>query len=373
VDHLASGVDEAADNGSGQSCCCGNLGTGHDVAPVHAGSGRQAMVRIRTMVAGLALAVVTVACGAADGVVVESLAGGSTGDVLSPCEPAGGQQTTTLIEAGDERPPVAVMEAAIAGNPDYAFVIEQRQADGAAYDDALHEMYAQAVGEQLLADAQQLPGFITGAYARPEVGEPFQLSFSGPVPDELNPGAYDLDSFGLEATTGAAGFDHAAFAGAFEAARAVGMQPVSGSGDETTGTGRIEVIDATPDQVTAWEQAVDDPSPWCLVRAPRTVACGDAVIADARQYADRQGEVLPNLQADGEPTAERAEQVRRSYLGLTPEEAEGKAAQEGRAIRVTVLDGVELGSEDDLQPGRLSLTICQGIVVDTLMDLEPRP
>ena len=38
------------------------------------------------------------------------------------------------------------------------------------------------------------------------------------------------------------------------------MQPVSGSGDETAGTGRIEVIDATPDQVTAWEQAVDDPS-----------------------------------------------------------------------------------------------------------------
>jgi hypothetical protein len=38
---------------------------------------------------------------------------------------------------------------------------------------------------------------------------------------------------------------------------------------------------------------------------------------------------------------------------------------------VTVQDGVELGGTDDLQPGRLSLTVCTGIVVDTRMDLEP--
>jgi hypothetical protein len=149
------------------------------------------------------------------------------------------------------------------------------------------------------------------------------------------------------------------------------MQVVSGSGDETVGTGRIEVIDATPDQVAAWEQAVDDPSRWCLVRAARTVACDDTVIADARQRADRQGEVLPNEQQDGEPTAERAEQVRLSYLGLTLVEAEDKAAPEGRAVRVTTRDGVQLGGNDDLQPGRLSLTVCNDIVVDTLMDLEP--
>jgi hypothetical protein len=149
------------------------------------------------------------------------------------------------------------------------------------------------------------------------------------------------------------------------------MQPVSGWGDETAGTGRIEVIDATPEQVTEWEQAVDDPSRWCLVRAPRSVACDDAVIADARQRADRQGEILPNEQGEGEPTAERAEEVRRSYLGLTLDEAEDKAAQEDRAVRVTTQDGVQLGNNDDLQPGRLSLTVCNGIVVDTHMDLEP--
>lgn len=149
------------------------------------------------------------------------------------------------------------------------------------------------------------------------------------------------------------------------------MQPVSGSGDETTGTGRIEVIDATPEQVAAWEQALDDPSRWCLVRAPRSVPCDEAVISDAEQRADRQGEVLPNQQGEGEPTAERAEEVRRSYLGLTLEAAEDKAAREDRAVRVTVQDGVQLGSNDDLRPGRLSLTVCNGVVVDTHMDLEP--
>lgn len=265
------------------------------------------------------------------------------------------------------------MEAAIAGHPDYAFVLEQRQADGAAYEDALHEIYAQAVGERLFAAAQQLPGYVTGAYPRPEAGEPFRLSFSGPVPDGLDPNVYDLGSFGLEVATGTVGFDHEAFAAAYDAARQVGMQPVSGSGDETTGTGRIEVIDATPEQVATWESAVDDPARWCLVLAPRTLACDDGVIDQARQHADQQGEVLPNEQREGEPTARRVEQVRRSYLGLTLEEAEAKAAQEGRAVRVTVQDGVRLGGDDDLQPGRLGLTLCRGVVIDTLMDLERRP
>ncbi len=327
---------------------------------------------MRTMVAGLALALLAGACGGADRVSIDPLGDGSDDEVLSSCEPAGDQETSTLVEAGGGLPSVAVMEEAVAGNPDAEFMVEQRQEEGVSYEDALHEMYGQVVGQELFADARQLPGFVTGAYARPETGEPFRLSFSGPVPDELDPDAYDLDSFGLQVTSGAAGFDHDAFATAFEAAGEVGMQTVSGSGDETAGTGRIEVIDATPDQVAAWEQAVDDPSRWCLVRAPRTVACDEEVIADARQRADRQGEVLPNEQQDdGEPTAERAEEVRLSYLGLTLEEAEDKAAEEGRAVRVTTRDGVQLGSNDDLQPGRLSLTICNDIVVDTLMDLEP--
>jgi hypothetical protein len=63
----------------------------------------------------------------------------------------------------------------------------------------------------------------------------------------------------------------------------------------------------------------------------------------------------------------------RSYLGRTLAQAEGEATREGRAVRVTIQDGVQLGSDDDLQPGRLSLTIYNGVVVDALMDLEPRP
>lgn len=330
------------------------------------------MVAIRMAVAAVAVALLTSACAGGGGVSVDPLEDTASGDVLSSCEPAGGdQETSVLVEASGELPPVATMEEAVATNPDAQFMVDQLQDEGRPREEALHQMYGQYVGERLLADARQLPGFVTGAYAQPEDGEPFQLSFSGPVPDELDPSAYDLESFGLEVTTGAAGFDAEAMSAAYDAAREVGMQPVSGSGDETAGTGRIEVIDATAEQVDDWEQAVEDPSRWCLVRAPRSVPCDDEVIAAAEERAEQQGAVLPNQQAQGEPTAERAEEVRRSYLGLRLEEAEDKAAREDRSVRVTVRDGVELGANDDLDPGRLSLTVCNDIVVDTRMDLEP--
>lgn len=327
------------------------------------------LVSIRTTVAAAVVALLAGACGSGDNVSVDPIGDTPTEDVRSSCEPAGDQETTTLVDASGEMPPVAAMEAAVAANPDAEPMLDHLQ-EGRSRAEALHKVYAQIVGQHLFADAQQLPGFVTGAYARPENGEPFQLSFSGPVPEQLDPDTYDLMSFGLEVTTGAAGFDHEAMAAAFDAARELGMQPVSGSGDETAGTGRIEVIDATPEQVAAWEEAVDDPSRWCLVVAPRTVLCDEEVIAEAGQHADRQGEVFPNQQGAGEPTVERAQAVRRSYLGLTLEVAGGKAAQEDRTLRVTVRDGVELGGTDDLQPGRLSLTVCNGIVVDTRMDLE---
>jgi hypothetical protein len=49
------------------------------------------------------------------------------------------------------------------------------------------------------------------------------LSFSGPVAPELDPGSHALGSFGLEVTTGGAGFDHEAFAAALDVAREVGI------------------------------------------------------------------------------------------------------------------------------------------------------
>jgi hypothetical protein len=327
----------------------------------------------RTMAVAAALALLAGACGGAGGLSVDPLDDPGDEDVLSSCEPDGEQETTTLVEASGQRPSVADMEEAVGDHPDLDFMLEQLEDDGASYEDALHQMYAQVVGHDLFDDAQELPGFVTGAYARPESDEPFQLSFTGPVPDELNPDDYDLASFGLEVTTGATPLDQEAMAAAFDAAQEAGMRTVGGWGDETTGTGRVEVIDATAEQVAAWEQALDEPSRWCLVRAERSVPCDRSVIDEARQQADQQGEVLPNEQGDEGPTERRADEVRRSYLGLTLDEAERKAAREGRTVRVTVEDGVALGATDDLQPGRLSLTVCDGIVVDTLMDLEPGP
>lgn len=317
-------------------------------------------------------ALLLAACAGNGGVTVDPLSDVPDDDVLSPCEPASGVETVTLVEGDGPRPPVEVMEEAIAGHPDFEYVVEEAEAEGRSREDALHDMYAQVVGDRLFADARQLPGFITGAYARPSEDEPFQLSFSGDVPEEFDPDSYDLDSFGLEVTTGAAGLDHEAMTAAVDAASEIGMRMVSASGDEVTGTARIEVIDPTPEQVQAWEDAVEDPSRWCLVRAERVVACDDEVIAEAEQRAERQGEVMPNEQTDEPPTRERAEEVRRSYLGLTLEEAREKAELENRQVRVVIEDGVPLGVTDDLVPGRLDLTVCQDVVVDARMELEPR-
>ncbi len=326
---------------------------------------------MRMSVTLISLALLAVACGGTRGVTVTPLGDTSDDDVLSSCEPAGSEDTTTLVEASGERPPVAAMEEAVADDPDAQFMVEELEAEGHPREDALHAMYAQIVGQRLFAEATQLPGYVTGAYARPLRSEPFQLSFSGQLPEELDPDAYDLDSFGLEVTTGAAGLDPEAMAAAYAAAREVGMHTVSASGDEVTGTARIEVLNATPDQVAAWERAVKDPSRWCLVRAARSVPCDDSVIARAQERAARQGEVLPNHQGGDPPTPERAEEVRRSYLGLSLDTSREKAAQEDRSVRVVVQDGVPLGSNDDLEPGRLNLTVCDGVVVDARMDLEP--
>ena len=326
---------------------------------------------MRLLLLTVVLATAAAACGGMSG--TQPLAGIDDSDVLSPCTPAadGGTTTTTLVEPTGERPPLREMESAIADSPDAQFMVEQHEADGATHEDAVHQMYGQVVGDRLLEDARRLPGFVTGAYARPQSGEPFELAFSGPLPEELDPSRYDLGSYGLEVTTGASGFDHDAFSAAYEAASELGIRVVSGSGDEVTGTGTIEVVDATPEQVAAWEQAVEESSRWCLVRAPRTVACDDEVVADARARADRRGEVIPHAGEDTAPSPERTETIRRSYLGLSQQDAMDKAAEEGREARVVVEDGVQLGSTDDLVPGRANLTVCHDVVVDVHLDQEP--
>ena len=66
-------------------------------------------VPMRRTLVGLVLAMLAGACAGADDVSIDPLGDEPDGDVLSSCEPAGDQQTTTLVEAGDELPPVDVM------------------------------------------------------------------------------------------------------------------------------------------------------------------------------------------------------------------------------------------------------------------------
>lgn len=295
----------------------------------------------------------------------DATAAGGDRDVLSPCAPAGDAVTAVMVEPAGERPPLDVMEEALADNPDAQFVIVEFEADGMSREDAVHAMYGQVVGDRLLEAARSLPGFVSGAYARPEQGEPFELAFSGDVPDGFDPDDFDLGSYGLEVTTGATGFDHDAFSAVYEGAIDVGIRVVSGYGDEVAGTATIEVIDATPEQVAEWEQAVGGAAATtCIVRVDRTSSCGPPVVD-----ADRQGQVIPHGGEDTSPTAEEVAAIRASYLGLTLEEAEAKAAEEGREVRVVTEDGVELGRNDDLVPGRIDLSVCDRVVVD--LTVEP--
>lgn len=317
-------------------------------------------------VLALAIAVLATACGGATG--LGPLAGGGE-DVLSPCSPPGDATTTTLVTADGDRPPLADMEAALADNPDAQFVIDEQVADGSSREDAVHDMYAQVVGDALLEDARALPGFVTGAYARPDAGEPFRLSFRDEVPEAFDPAAYDLGSYGLEVTTGAAGFDHDAFAFAFETARELGIRTLGGSGDETTGTATIEVIDATPEQVAAWEEHVPNAATICMVRVEPTLACdGPGAIDPADELPDVPA-VVGN-DPDAELDEDAASAVTEGYLGLTPDAARARADREGRRARVIAEDGVELAREDDLDLSRVNLSVCDDIVVDAVLDQD---
>ncbi len=315
-------------------------------------------------VLALVVAVVATACGGTGDVGLGPLAGGE-GDVLSPCASPGDATATTLVAADGARPPLADMEAALADNPDAQFVIDDQVAGGATREDAVHAMYAQVVGDGLLEDARALPGFVEGAYARPETGEPFRLSFSGDVPDAFDPAEYELGSYGLEVTTGAVGFDDDAFARAFEVATDLGIRVLSGSGDETAGTGTIVVIDATPEQVAAWEEQVPNASTICMVRATPTVACDGAGAIDP-------SEELPDVPVDEleRVDAGARDEVTAGYLGLTLDAARDRGDREGRTVRVVVEDGVELGGTADLDQHRVNLTVCQGVVQDAVMDLD---
>lgn len=288
------------------------------------------------------------------------------GEVLSSCAPAAGSASTSVVVAGDgPRPPLDEMEAALADSPDAQFVIEERTAAGTSREDAVHMMYAQVVGDELLEVARSLPGFVTGAYARPEAGEPFELAFAGEeVPDGLDPDAFPLQSYGLEVTTGATGFDEGAFTAAYEAAIELGIRVLGGSGDETTGTATIEVIGATPEQVAAWEEAAGAVAATiCMVAVEPTEPCDEEVVTAARGRSDPAAEPVP---ADAGEDRDGA--VVAGHVGLDLEDSRARAEQEGRGWRTVVEDGVSLAVTMDLNPGRLNVTACRGVVVDAVVE-----
>lgn len=334
---------------------------------------------------GLLLAVALTACGgAAPGGTVgadatsptdaaTASASGSDRDGAGPrpCRPPTEQVRTTVVDGGGPIPDEEELARLVAesGNPDLAFLVEQRIDEGMPRPAALAEAWVQLGGERVLAAARRLPGFSEGAYGSLERDLPFELRFGGAVPP-LDAIVADpvVRAVGLAVVTGVPADTDVLVATAFDAAIEVGLRPVGGGPDPADGTVRIEVLAAPPDLAARWDEVVNDPRA-CLVVATPAIACDDVLVAAARRDADTARPTLPNEQ-QAPPDPARADEVRRSYLGLTLEEARSKAEQEGRDVRVTVEEGVPLGAEDDLRPGRLSLTLCQGVVVDTDMDLE---
>lgn len=317
-------------------------------------------MRPRPLSTLLVLAVTATACGGS-----LSPLGSVTADaVLSACAPSGTPSTTTVVAADGARPAVAEMEATLSGDPDAQFVIDDDVEAGLSREDALHAMYAQVVGERLVADATELPGFVSAAIGDPVDGEPFRLVFTGDLPEQFDAGAYDLGSYGLEVVTGAAGVDEDEFSTAFAVADRIGIRVTSGWLDPEEGTGTIEVVDATPEQVAAWEEQVPVADQVCLVRAPRSAAC-----VDAEQRSDDRPDVPP-IETDEPLTPDQADRVTAGYVGLTLDDARARAAREGRAARVVVEDGVERGREDDFDPHRVNLTTCDGVVTAARVDAQ---
>ena len=80
--------------------------------------------------------------------------------------------------------------------------------------------------------------------------------------------------------------------------------------------------------------------------------------------ADRQGQVVRG----GTESQEAAQAVTRSHLGLTADRSEAKAAEEQRAWRIGAADGIGRDLTADLAPGRLTVTLCRGVVVEANLE-----
>lgn len=284
--------------------------------------------------------------------------------LLSPCTPADGVEQRTVVEATGPRPSPATIDAALEDRPDLAQLLASLEHDGVSSEDARHEAYAQVVGMQLFEDLQDQPGYVPGRIARPTRGEPFLAAFSGEVPDGFDPSSHELESYGLEVITGAPGFDQGLIETVGRAAEEAGLRVVDVTDDIWTGTVEVAVLKATPEQVAAFEAALEDPTRGCLVQVPPDLPCNDDVVAAAQAEAVRQGEVITG----GTESQAAADTVRRSHLGMDVEASQQKAADEQRGWRIVAEDGVEHAVTADLNPGRLNVTACQGVVVEAFVE-----
>lgn len=305
----------------------------------------------------VALAIVLAACaGTGDGT------GEAAGELeLSGCAPTDGPVTTVLVEASGPLPPVQDMEAALDDAPDAALDIPTDRTD----EDVVVAAYARVVAYDLAGELEGTDGLQDVVAADPSRAAPARLVFSGPLPPGL---AFDEDAvqpFGLEASADPDAVDPAMLDAAVAEAEALGMRTVAGGFDQDTGTARVEVIDATADQVAAWEGGVDGADRICLLRAARTADCDEPV--ELRDLDD--APVIAHEGEDTSPTPAEADEIRDSYLGLTVPDAMAKGRTEGRSVRTSIEDGVQLPLEMSLEPGRVNLATCRQLVVDATIEI----
>lgn len=302
------------------------------------------------------MAVVAAGCGAGGG------AAATEGTVqLSGCVATDGPVTTVLVEPSGQLPPVEEVQETLDTAPDAGLDIPTDRTD----EGVVVAAYARVVAHDLAVRLEGSPGLQDVVPADPAAGTPYRLVFSGPLPDRLAIDDAAVDPFGLAATADPDAVDDEQIDMAIAEAEALGMRPLGGGFDQSDGTARVEVIDATPDQVAAWEAAVDGADRICLLRAERTATCDPP--GDVRDLDD--APVIPHGGEDTAPTPAEADRIRESYLGLTVADAMAKGRGEQRSVRVSVEDGVQLPLQMSLEPGRVNLSTCRQLVVGVEVEI----
>lgn len=282
--------------------------------------------------------------------------------VLSACTPSPSVDEQVLVPVDGSRPPLADLEAVVEERGDLRELVESRQYEGVSYEDALHDAYAQVVSNEVFGYAQERwPGYVTGRVAMPSEGQPFEVVVEGPVPTgvDLSDVPY-LSTFGLVVTGGGGRPDEAAFEALALVAMELDARVVDIDDDPVGGRILLETGELSAEHVAALEAAVPDPSRLCIVQVEPDILCDRSVVAAATARSERRGEVVPGTPA----SAEEAEVIVRSHLGLSADESRAKAEAEDRPWRTSYVEGWGGVVTADGAPGRITVDVCLGTVVD---------